>query len=498
NSGTPPQPARINLAYHSRDASGRLFVNDQRGYLYVIDDDVITHYLHLNDVLTDALPVASFGNGFHAFTFHPEFASNGTFYTVHMEDPATGVADLLQTEHPGVAVHSIVTEWVAIDPQANVFSGTHRELLRIEQPRFAHTIQEIGFNPNAPIGDADYAMLYVAQGDGAVWVTQRPQSADSPHGSILRIDPAGTNSASGRYGIPPDNVFATDGDPNTLGEIWAYGFRNPHRFSWDTGGTGKMLIGDIGQTNIEEINLGTSGGNYGWNEREGTFLLNTASIDDVFPLPPNDYLNGYLYPVAQYDHDEGNAIVAGFVYRGTAVPELVGQYVFGDLVNGRLFYVDIDYLVQGRQATIKELNLVDADDEPTSLQALVADTRADLRFGLTEESEIVLLTKADGKIRRFETMNPPDADGDTVADPVDNCQLVANTDQRDSDFDGFGNLCDADLNNDNIVNFTDVFLFSDVFLDSDPDADFNGDGIVNFLDIFVLQAGFLLAPGPGL
>ena len=78
----------------------------------------------------------------------------------------------------------------------------------------------------------------------------------SPHGSILRIDPQGTDSQNGAYGIPPDNPFANDGDPNTLGEIWAYGFRNPHRFSWDTGGNGKMLIGNIGEDNIEEVELG--------------------------------------------------------------------------------------------------------------------------------------------------------------------------------------------------------------------------------------------------
>ncbi len=496
SSGNPPLPARINLAHHAPDSSGRLFVNDQRGLLHVISNDQISLYLNLNETIPEALSVSSFGNGFHSFAFHPGFASNGMFYTVHMEDPSTGTADLLQQENEDVVVHSVVTEWIANVPSDNVFSGAHSELLRIEQPRFAHTIQEIGFNPNALPVHADYGMLYIGQGDGARFVTDRPQSLDSPHGSLLRIDPSGNNSPSGRYGIPADNPFASDGDPQTLGEIWAYGFRNPHRFSWDTQGDQKMLIGDIGQANIEEINLGAIGENYGWNEREGTFLLDTSAINDVFELPPDDAVNDYRYPVAQYDHDEGSAVVGGFVYRSTAIPELAGQYLFGDIVNGRIFYVDVDYLVQGRQATVRELQLIDDNGLATNLLSLVNDTRADLRFGLTEDQEIVVLTKTDGMMRRLESLSPSDSDGDGVADPVDNCQLVANSSQYDADLDGFGNACDTDTDNNCTVNFIDVSAFANSFLGTSAVHDFDGNGVVNFLDLIVLSNSFLGVPGP--
>lgn len=496
NTGGGALPARINHANHPPDGSNRLFVNDQRGVLYVIDNDQISLYLNLNQVLPDALDISSFGRGFHGFTFHPEFASNGLFYTVHMEEPTTGTADLAQTENEEVVVHSVVTTWQSADPSSNVFAGSHQTLLRIEQPRFAHTIQEIGFNPNALPAHADYGMLYIGQGDGAGFITDRPQSLDSPHGSILRIDPLGNNAPSGRYGIPNDNPFVNDGDANTLGEIWAYGFRNPHRFSWDTGGDNKMFIGDIGQANIEEINLGEMGANYGWNEREGTFLLDTSTITDVFALPPDDALNDYRYAVAQYDHDEGNAVAGGFVYRGSLLPELTGQYFFGDIVNGRIFYVDVDYLVQGQQAKIHELQLVDANGLPTNLLSLVNDTRADLRFGVDQQQELVILTKTDGMLRRLESLNPADSDADGIADPVDNCQNMANTNQFDADLDGFGNACDSDTNNDCITNFLDLSAFSNAFLSDNDLHDFNNDGVVNFLDLVVLSNAFLLSPGP--
>ncbi|NNF16644.1 MAG: sugar dehydrogenase, partial [Gammaproteobacteria bacterium] len=316
-SDTPPTPPRINLAFHARDNSGRLFVNDQRGYLYVIDNDVISLYLDAYAVLPNALTDDIFGTGFHGFTFHPNFASNGKFYTVHMEPWLTAPADL---GIPGTLpwLDSIVTEWTALDPSSNVFDGSKREMLRIEQPFLIHTIQDIGFNPNSAPGDPDYGMLYIAQGDGGILDTDRAQSLAVAHGSILRIDPAGTDGGNGGYGIPPDNPFAADADPDTLGEIWAYGLRNPHRFSWDTGGSGVMLIGDIGEKNIEEINIGEPGRNYGWNLREGTFRFDIPTPAVVYPLPADDALNNFTYPVVQYDHDDGFAMVGGFVYRGSA------------------------------------------------------------------------------------------------------------------------------------------------------------------------------------
>ncbi len=224
-------------------------------------------------------------------------------------------------------------------------------------------------------------------------------------GTILRIDPAGNNSANGKYGIPADNPWATDGDPNTFGEIWAYGFRNPHRISWDSAGDGKMLSGDIGERNIEELNRIEPGRDYGWNEREGTFVINpdfennprNGEREEVFALPPNDEEFGYTYPVAQYDHDEGLAIVSGFVYRGSLAGALAGKFLFGDIVNGKIFVVEADNLQQGTQSEIEQIEL-ELDGQKRSLLQIVDDSRVDLRFGIDADNELYLLEKRWGRI----------------------------------------------------------------------------------------------------
>jgi glucose/arabinose dehydrogenase len=497
DSGEPAAPARVNLAGPAPDGSGRVFVNDQRGVLYAIENSVATQYLDLTAWLPNFLPETGYGTGFHSFAFHPDFALNGLLYTVHLEPPTVAAPDLVSAETQAPLAHSVITEWQASDSTAATFTGTRRSVLRIELPTLAHTVQEIAFNPTAVPTDTDYDLLYIGCGDGARLFTNNPQSLDSPHGSILRIDPLGNDSANGAYGIPQDNPYATDGDPSTLGEIWAFGLRNPHRFSWDPQGDHRMLIGDIGQNNIEEINLGAPGANYGWNVREGTFVFNKQLPFDVFALPPDDALNGYHYPVAQYDHDEGNAVVGGFVYRGALVPSLAGRYVFGDIVNGRLFHVAASDLVQGSQATISELSLVDATGTSVTLLELVDGDRADLRFGRTATGELLVLTKADGKVRRLVSALTPDSDGDGEPDSSDNCTLAVNADQRDTDQDGFGNLCDADLNNDGVINVLDLGLLKSEFFGSSPDADFDGDGAVNVTDLGILKLSYFGAPGPG-
>jgi hypothetical protein len=438
-SAASPPLARLSLLYHSRDGSGRLFVNDLRGKLYVIDQGQISVYLDLASQRPDFVSSPGLATGFQSFAFHPDFAANGKFYTVHCETPGAVPADLVSPTTVTAAIHSIVTEWTASSAGANVFSGADREVVRIEQPTFIHGLQEIGFNPNTSPGDADYGMLYLGQGDGGELFTTNPQGLDSPHGAILRIDPLGNNSSNGRYGIPADNPFASDGDPLTLGEIWAYGFRNPHRFSWDIGGTNKMLIGDIGQGNLEEVNLGGIGNNYGWNVREGTFVYDPNMDGVVQTLPPNDATYGYTYPVAQYDHDEGDAIVGGFVYRGTAAPALVGKYLFGDIVLGRVFLVDASALVSGAQAAIDELTLLDQNGVEITMLNITPGNRVDLRFGIDQSGEVYVMSKRDGIIRRLLSA-APDSDGDGLADDV---ETVTGTNPFAVDSDGDG-LVDGD------------------------------------------------------
>ena len=426
NSGTDTErAARLNLLTHAGDGSKRLFVNDMRGKLYVIIDGTTTVYMNLKQLICADFTYESSQQGFAYFAFHPEFARNGIFYTVTSEIKDSGTPDfpvtktILDNDNQIIdsSHHDVIREWKAIDPSSNTFAGTSREILRIEEPYPDHNVGQLGFNPNAQPGNDDYGLLYIAVADGGSdgWPVSdtdpldNGQNLGTPLGKILRIDPLGNNSTNGQYGIPSDNPFVADNDPKTLDEIWAYGLRNPHRFSWDTGGEGKMLIADTGQAFIEEVDLGIKGANYGWGEREGTWVIDEKNENVLFSLPQDDAKYNYTYPVAQYDHDipseiEGFyaiAIAGGYVYRGQAIPELIGQYIFADFGHdARFFHVPVDELVDGKQATIKELRLFDGEHE-TSFLEIIAKDRSDVRFGVDEEGEIYVTSKQDGKVRKL-------------------------------------------------------------------------------------------------
>ena len=264
-----------------------------------------------------------------------------------------------------------------------------------------HGVQEITFNPLAKPGTPDYGLLYIGVGDGGA----------AEHGSyfvcnsnkniwstVLRIDPKGRNSKNGRYGIPAINPYAQDKEPETLGEIFAHGFRNPNRITWAP--DGKMLSSEIGLHNMEELNIGKAGADYGWPAREGTFLLNyKGKMDKVYALPADDKNYKITYPVAQFDHDEGNAISGGFVYNGTAVPVLKGKYIFGDIVSGRVCMVENNQLQLGQQAQIQEMDIQIGDKE-TTFRESSDSKKTDLRFGLGFKNELYIFTKADGRIYR--------------------------------------------------------------------------------------------------
>lgn len=417
--------ARLNLLIPPGDGSGRLFVNDMRGKLYVIVDRTATVYMNVKNLVGQGFHNQSGQQGFSYFAFHPEFAKNGIFYTVTSEDKNTRKSDFPVTKpifnNKGQRIesshHDVIREWKATNPSANTFSGTMREILRIEEPYPDHNTGQLAFNPKTKPGDADYGMLYIAVADGGsngfpvsdTDPLDNGQDLGTPLGKILRINPFGNNSANGKYGLPADNPFVNDGDPKTLDEIWAYGLRNPHRFSWDTGSDGKMLIVDTGQAFIEEVNLGKKGANYGWGEREGTWVVDEDNENILYQLPENDRDFHYTYPVAQYDHDKplswsgfyAVAITGGFVYRGTAIPELMGQYIFADFCNdGRFFHVPVDELVDGKQATIKELRLFEGKKERSFLE-MVGKKRTDVRFGIDEAGELYVTSKQDGKVRKI-------------------------------------------------------------------------------------------------
>ncbi|MPZ97138.1 MAG: hypothetical protein GEU96_20050, partial [Propionibacteriales bacterium] len=412
--------ARINYVGEIPDGSGRLAAPDLNGRMWLVVDGEPVEYLNAPEQFADFVFSPSLGTGLGFVAFHPEFAENGRFYTVHTE-----AGNALSTKTPDLpapattSVHGIVTEWTADDPTANQFSGTHREVVRLGSDTFLHGIQQIGFNPTAEPDDDDYGNLYVAVGDGEQvpnW-TDGPQNLAMPHGKILRIDPAGSDGAGGGYGIPADNPFVAQED--ALGEIFAYGLRNPHRFSWDPA-TGRMYVGMIGESSIDSLYEVQPGDNFGWNEREGGFLFKKSDPTNVYPLPADDAQYGYTYPVASYDHDTGRALVAGFAYRGEAAPALQGSFLFGDIVTGRIYYTEVRDMKRGEpRARIHEPRLLDVQGNQVTMQQLAGSSRVDLRFGTDAEGELFVLSKANGKIWRITDATAPascDPGDDVVTD----------------------------------------------------------------------------------
>ena len=400
--------ARINVLGQI-PGSTRLFVPDLNGRLYTEPAGGGTPSVYLDvraAVGANFFSGKGMGSGFGYVAFDPDFAANGRFYTVHSE-----AFDALTTQtpdwtEPDAVVQSVVTEWTATNPAAATFSGTHRTLMRIGFATFLHAIQQIDFNPTATPGSADYGKLYVAVGDGGIgYQTTVPQNRTLPHGKVLRIDPRGTNSANGHYGIPADNPFV--GQAGTMGEFYAMGMRDPHRFSWDPA-DGRMFLGHIGEHDIEGVYDLRAGDNLSWSDREGAFVFNRQERCNLYPLPANDAQFGYDYPVAAFDHnaaqlpcgtDAGHAIVGGFVYRGTAVPALRGKYVFGDLVDGRVFYTNAADMVRGAGlAPLYQLRVFTSSGTQTTMSSLAGDSRVDMRLGLDHAGELYVLAKANGRI----------------------------------------------------------------------------------------------------
>jgi len=364
-----------------------VFVVDLRGKLYQLTDKGPEVYLDLAQAFPNFIHKPGLATGFGSFAFHPEFAKNGLLYTTHVESPGSGTADFAYADSIKVMLQWVVSEW-------KMDKKEHRELFRANMVHSFHGVQEITFNPLAKPGDEDYGLLYIGVGDGSSVEMGYPFLAHDKNkiwGAILRIDPQGNNSNNKKYGIPKNNPFGN--------EVFAYGFRNPHRISWSK--QGQILASNIGHHNIEALNIVEAGHDYGWPEREGTFVMKYAkTMDFVYPLPPDDSKYNYTYPVAEYDHDEGNAISGGLEYWGSKLKPLMGKYIFGDIVKGRLFYVEMKDLAIGKRAVIRELQLT-LDGKKKTLVQLTGQDKVDVRFGRDHTGEMYILTKPDGKVYKI-------------------------------------------------------------------------------------------------
>jgi glucose/arabinose dehydrogenase len=332
---------------------GRLFVNQQDGLIRIVQNNALlaTPFLDLSARL-----VASTGErGLLGLAFHPGYNDPsspgfGKFYT-YSSEPVTGAADFTVPKTTAFDHQSVVAEWQVSAGNPNLADpASRREVLRVDEPQANHNGGKLAFRPGE-------SYLYISLGDGGasndVGDGHNPaigngQDLTTVLGKILRIDPidpaltAGSPdpvSANGSYRVPASNPFISSG--TAVHEIYAYGLRNPFRFSFDVP-TNRLIAGDVGQKNIEEVDFVEAGKNYGWNRKEGSFLFNPSDAS-ITPDPSPD--PALVDPVLEYSHDDGSAIIGGFVERGTGVPALSGMYVFGDFVapdtgTGRLFYSD--------------------------------------------------------------------------------------------------------------------------------------------------------------
>ena len=494
--------ARINVIREEPDGTDRLFVNDLNGFLYTIDRTTRTSTTYI-DFLTEFPELKTapgLASGLVSFAFHPEFATNGKLYTIHAEEKHSQtetvpipppLGDFSQT--------SVLTEWVAEDPIADVFSGTRREIMRLGTPGRFHPMGDVSFDPTRGLDDPDYGLLHVSIGDGQSFnlgQSQNLQRLDSYLGTILRIDPDPLRqeiiSENGQYSIPSSNPWAEDGNKNTFAEIFAYGFRNPHRLTWDFK-TGALLTTDIGENDLEEINIVTTGQNYGWPSREGSFRLGGS------PLPNNDDELGFTYPVVQYDHDEGNAVSNALVYRDEN-SILHERLVFGDIANGRIFSSKLDDVFAADDdlplttAEISELQIF-ADGKKTTFLDLISDSlgndlpRVDLRFGSDSTGRLYLMSKQSGEVYLARAISEWDCTLDGVVDVQDlACVCALAPSARDKLLFELGSVI-GDLDLDGTVNFADFLTLSGNF--SRPgeflDGDLDCDGTVGFADFLILS-----------
>lgn len=306
--GRPVPPTRPLVLTHAGDGSGRRFVLDQAGTIHVFASGSRDGRLFL-DLRPDTTDWwRSNEEGLLGLAFHPRFRETGEFFVYYSE--------------PGEKRIQRVSRFrVRADDPDRADRASEEVLLAIEEPFPNHNGGSIVFGTDG--------YLYVGVGDGGSRndPLDNGQNLASWLGKVLRID-VDARSGDRPYAIPADNPFVDQ--PAAKPEIFAFGFRNPWQLSSDAA-TGRIWAGDVGQDLWEEVDIVTNGGNYGWRRLEGTKPFGRKrAAPEMVP------------PVWEYDHQIGKSVTGGFVYRGTAIPELVGSYLYGDFVTGRLWALRLD------------------------------------------------------------------------------------------------------------------------------------------------------------
>ncbi len=354
-------PTHITAAH---DGSRRLYVVEQAGTIRLVENGRLRPepFLDIRDRVTSGGE-----KGLLGLAFHPRYRDNGYFYVNYT------------TRRGGGRLVTHVSRFVRRDAR-RADPGSELVLLEIDQPYDNHNGGQIAFGPDG--------YLYIGMGDGG--------SANDPHGhgqnlatllgALLRIDVDRVSSGR-RYGIPPDNPFV--GRPDARPEIYAYGLRNPWRFSFDAA-TGRLYLADVGQDAVEEIDVIEKGGNYGWNVMEGDICTPGVNPHCV---PPR----GYVPPLHVYRHPAGFSVTGGFVYRGRAIPELCGVYLFADYVTRRVWGLRDD---AGRVRRHREL-LSPALAGRLASRVFNAGLPAISSFGEDEERELYVADHEGGRLLKI-------------------------------------------------------------------------------------------------
>ncbi len=360
----PPGPLQVTLEtvtssvaapvdlQNAGDGSGRLFIVERRGTIRIFRNGTLEAGFFLD--ISSRVDTQGEG-GLLGLAFHPAFAQNRRFF-VHY----TTTSSPLRT---------VISEFRVSATNPNVADPAETVLLTLEQPFSNHNGGQIAFGPDG--------FLYIALGDGggAGDPLGNGQRLDTLLGKLLRID-VNRQDPGRNYAIPPDNPFAGQG--NARGEIWAYGLRNPWRFSFDRA-TGRLFLADVGQDRFEEINLIARGGNYGWNVMEGR---------QCFQPPSGCNTSGLALPIFDYGHSDGESVTGGYVYRGAQIPRLVGVYVFGDFISGVIWG-----LQQDAQGNWQRTELVRSGRRITS-------------FGVDEQGEMYVADIGGSVLRLREVTTP--------------------------------------------------------------------------------------------
>lgn len=571
--------ARVNFMAEDPTNANQFWVNDLNGPLYIMNRETrqFTQYLNFNGTgsnpgLYDRLYFnqGGFAAGFITFQFDPDYANNGKFYTVHMESGTSGsqipthpnlntsnYAPTTSVDAPGSFSRQVaLVEWTDTNVNNTTFEGSARELLRLDMLDRIHPMGDIIFNPTAGPDDPDWRVMYISVGDAGAGennneaVRRTPQLLNTLGGKVLRIAPDAnvnietTLSPNGKYRIPTDNPFTDVADPGGANgavrdEIWALGFRNPHRMSWDVDpinpDNNHLIVSDIGLHTWEEVNIVHKGANYGYSQREGNQRLLTNNT--TTGLPTLDSLENDLictgsnftsctssgrvaplYPVIQYGHGgagqdqliAGDAMSSGYVYRGSKIPQLYGKFIFGDITTGAIYYSDFQEMLaadDGDPSTLAEIHSLDllwdnpADDPDSGEQLYTTLTTGGAirgpmhqivhkkyieRTGLAASAPLPGAASVTGSFGRADIRLQVDEDGELY--------IISKSDGMIRAITGPEPLA-GDYNYDGTVDEADYGVWLDSFGSTVPRvglwADGNKDGVVDAADFTVWRDNFV-------